>query len=130
VGGWGIFIDDVNYADSPFTYAGAPHQGTIVESSFAQADNPTCLFKTLTVSQPDTGTNANKLVLSGTATAQINGTIKDVGTYMTALEGTLPPSSTYIGNWGEFTHTILPSTSWVPVSTGQQIVVNVVISFS
>jgi hypothetical protein len=104
-----------------------PYPGIIVESSYSSTNSPNT-FKTLTVTVPTSGTNEDKLVLSGTATAQRDGNISQVLTYVSRLSANTPPSSSYLGLDVQFTGTSLPTA--VNLTTGQQVTVIVVISFS
>ena len=87
--------------------------------------------KNLTLSAPTTGTNANKLVLSGSATAQEDSDISSVGTTQGACRATEPPSNpcpiSDATTSDLFSYADLPSP--VQVVTGQQIIVTVVFSF-
>lgn len=89
------------------------------------------IFKTLTVSAPTSGTNANKLVLSGTATAQNDSDISAVATEQEPCQAIEAPSSPCpIGDVttnGPFSEATLPTA--VQVVTGQQIIVTVVFTF-
>lgn len=89
------------------------------------------ISKTLTVSAPTTGTNANKLVLSGTALAQEESDISSVNTAQSPCRANEPPSNPCpIGDvtGGEpFSFADLPTP--VHVVTGQQILVTVVFTF-
>ena len=89
------------------------------------------VIKTLTVSAPTTGTNANKLVLSGTATAQEDSDISAVGTEQEpCTPGEAPSNPCPIGDVtgnGLFSYANLPTA--VQVVTGQQIIVTVVFTF-
>ncbi len=128
VGGWYVILNNGDISLCPFHNALGPAAGLIVESSFAvNADN---VFKNLTVSSPNSGPDTSKLILSGTATANQNGTITIVEAGVTALPGNVAPSPSYDGgNYGSpFTQTSLSSP--VSLSTGQQVSVTVKISFS
>lgn len=126
VGGWLIHAGAAVAADSPFMQP--PSSGLdcwIVESAYV-ASQP-WVFRNLTVSAPSSGTNAHKVVLSGTATAQRDGKIDNVTTGIWTLDPALPPASSYPGGGLDFTAATLTA---VNVSAGQQIAVTVVISFS
>lgn len=85
--------------------------------------------KTLTVDVPAAGSNADKLVLSGTMTAQRVGTIDEVATRLWACDATDAPSSPCeSGPLTEVTSTMLSPA--VDVALNQQVAVTVVISFS
>ncbi len=128
VGMWQIQLFGHSTAEYAFMNASSnPTPGFIVESSYP--GNSPNTFKTLTVTVPTSETNVDKLVLSGTATAQRDGNINSVLTYVSKLSASTPPSSTYIsGTAVEFTHTVLPTA--VNLITGQQVMVTVVINFS
>ena len=89
------------------------------------------VFKTLTASAPTTGTNANKLVLSGTATAQEDSDISSVATEQEPCRAAEAPSTPCpLGDVTDqhiFSYAGLPSA--VQVVTGQQIIVTVVFTF-
>lgn len=92
------------------------------------------VFKTLTLSVPSSGTNANKLALSGTATAQQDGSVGFVETRFYECTPATAPSTpcNHVVPGAQllniFTQTTLASP--VNVVNGQQIVANGVISFS
>jgi hypothetical protein len=114
---WGIILTAPSLDLSPFLLAdSSPTEGYITESNYT-ASCP-CIFKNLTVDTPSSGTNAGKAVFSGNATAQRGGQINQVKT--SVLWGS--------GYAGTFTYTTLSSA--LSLTTGQQINVTVVISFS
>jgi hypothetical protein len=120
VGGWQITLVG---APAPFSGGG----GIIREASYLGTEP--YIFKTLTVDVPTSGANADKLVLSGTATAMNDGNIGLVATFVMRLNSSSPPLSYYPPEMAYgITNTNLAS----PVSllTGQQVLVTVVISFS
>lgn len=127
VGGWKITLSGTN---SPFVDEGGnPIYAEIVEPSYAGTFN-SC-FKTLTVTKPASGPDQNKLLLSGTATAQRNGTIELVLTRWELLSPTSPPSSNYSGaSGGDFTGTTLTGANIITLVNGQQLTITVAISFS
>jgi hypothetical protein len=127
VGGWGIHLLS-NAGEEVFLDASSIpiSYGFLYESSNTLTFP--YVFKTLTVSVPTTGENMNKLVLSGTATAQRDGKIKAVYTRQTLLNSSLPPASSYSGWDIMVTETTLASP--VNLLAGQQVSVTVVISFS
>ena len=86
-------------------------------------------FYNLTVEVPSSGTNLNKLVLSGHVTAGRDGIIGRVSTGVTTCSPTVAPSDcpTSVGTGSTITGTVITP---VPVQNGQQILVTVVISFS
>ena len=102
----------------------------ILESTDSQAGTGTNFFDDLTVDVPITGANAGKFVLSGSATAAVNGDIGLVSTLLKRCVAAVAPSAC-IGASGSAS---LFTTSGVspaePVQAGQQIQVTVVISFS
>ena len=121
VGGWMINLHGNAFQTGNFAI------GKILENGGLLAPSGEGFFPTLTIAVPDTGANAGKLVLSGTAIAQFNGNIGMVSTQSNIRPGTEAPSSTY-GGGSVFTATSLPA----PISllAGQQVLVTVVISFS
>ncbi len=106
--------------------------GAIVDSTNTAPDSPP-FYKNLTVTAPTTGPDANKVVLSGTATPSSDTTINNVDTYLGECTGpptagcTSPASS-------QFTHKALDGLNGdpaaVPVAAGQQVAVTVKLSFS
>jgi hypothetical protein len=91
------------------------------------------VFKTLVVSAPHSGADAFKLVLSGSATAQRDSSIDYVNTLAQlctnsdyALNSPCGPAG--LATTGNFTQRTLATS--IPVVTGQQILVTVIISFS
>jgi len=106
-----------------------PGPGYIVESSFNYSMGGG-YFKNLTVDVPTSGNNTGKLVLSGSATAGIDGQIDEVHTQFCNLAPTSPPSGEYSQSSGyDFTSKILDNHP-VMLKAGQQVAVTVVISFS
>ena len=135
VGSWEVIL----YPASGGTKACPPTGVTVflggcrvVEGNSALTDSN--VFKTLTLSVPTSGTNANKLVLSGTATAQQDGSVGFVETrFYECTPSTAPSTPCVSGATGAtllniFTQTTLASP--VNVVNGQQILATVVISFS
>jgi hypothetical protein len=106
--------------------------GAIVDSTNTATDSPP-FYKNLTVTAPTSGPDANKVVLSGTATPSADTTINNVDTYLGECTGpptagcTSPASS-------QFTHKALDGLNGdpaaVPVAAGQQVAVTVKLSFS
>jgi hypothetical protein len=127
MGPWAITLRATSTDQNAFlTEGGTPTYGYIVENT--PAETVPQMFKTLTVSQTS---SPNTVVLSGTATAQRNGNIKEVGTEVWLLDKSLPPSNDYnaIGPGNSpFTATTLADA--VNLTAGQQVAVTVVISFS
>jgi len=132
-GGWQIALTQLPADQSPFlSNTGVPTSGTwgyIVESSFPLAypsHGPHC-FTNLTVAPGD---ETGELVLSGTATAHVDGIIRSVQTTLFMLPATQPPSDSYgaphVQN--DFTRTTLPSP--INLTAGQSAAVTVVISFT
>jgi hypothetical protein len=119
VGGWTIYL-----FGSPSAFNG--NQGMIMESTYISSMPQ--VFKNLTLDVPSSGENANKLVLSGTATALSDGNVNQVATAFTLLAPTSAPDSSYPD-----TVTTLTSKAVNPVFNlvnGQQIVITVIISFA
>jgi hypothetical protein len=126
VGGWCIEMWASNSNESAFK----PNNVCIIaEPAFPY--NSQSYFKNLTVSSRHDVSDiedAYKLVLSGTATALSDGKINWVSTAATLLSASIPPSGAYSSTLYPFTQQDLVSA--VNLSTGQQITVTVVISFS
>jgi hypothetical protein len=106
--------------------------GAIVDSINTASDSPP-FYKNLTVTAPTSGPDANKVVLSGTATPSADTTINNVDTYLgecagPATAGCVSPASS------QFTHKALDGVNGdpaaVPVAAGQQVAVTVKLSFS
>jgi len=106
--------------------------GAIVDSINTASDSPP-FYKNLVVTAPTTGPDADKVVLSGTATPSADTTINNVDTYLgectgPATAGCVSPASS------QFTHKALDGLngdpSAVPVAAGQQVSVTVKLSFS
>jgi len=106
--------------------------GAIVDSINTASDSPP-FYKNLTVTAPTSGPDANKVVLSGTATPSADTTINNVDTYLgectgPATAGCVSPASS------QFTHKVLDGLNGdpaaVPVAAGQQVAVTVKLSFS
>jgi len=106
--------------------------GAIVDSLNTASDSPP-FYKNLVVTAPTTGPDANKVVLSGTATPSADTTINNVDTYLgectgPATAGCVSPASS------QFTHKALDGLNGdpaaVPVAAGQQVAVTVKLSFS
>lgn len=126
VGGWQIRLNASARENNAFLDGTTPSGALLTESSYTGlgSTRPT-VFKTVTLTA---STGPARVQLSGTATAQRDGNIGIVDTWVGRLPATDPPSSSYEGaNYG-FTSTTL--TSPVRLTSGQQVVVTVVISFS
>ena len=90
------------------------------------------IFETLSVSVPNSGPNADKLVLSGSVTALVDGVIDTVGSNILFC-GPVRPPGTACGSGdllGFSTITQASVSPAVSVVAGQQILVTVVITFS
>ena len=106
--------------------------GAIVDSTNTASDSPP-FYKNLTVTAPTSGPDANKVVLSGTATPSADTTINAVDTYLGECTG--PPTAGCISPAStQFTHKALDGLNGdpaaVPVAAGQQVAVTVKLSFS
>jgi hypothetical protein len=145
VGGWAIVLGSGTANSGPFngpapcigdaSAAGFPAlcgvsgdntRGVIAESTYPSTSAN--VFKTLTIDVPTIGANAFKLVLSGAATAQQNGTIGFVQTAANQLFNQ-PPSASYPAGGGGLGFTLAVFAP-VTLTTGQQVQVTVIISFS
>ncbi len=127
VGGWWVELIGNPGTSGAFNPTNGSKYGFIVESTYGGGTNPGW-FKTLTVDVPTTGPNTDKLVLSGTATAELDGNIGRVRTRVFLLNNTLAPSASYLSDNLEFTASTLASP--IPLLAGQQVLVTVVISFN
>ena len=106
--------------------------GAIVDSTNTATDSPP-FYKNLTVTAPTSGPDANKVVLSGTATPSSDTTINNVDTYLGECTG--PPTAGCVSPASsQFTHKALDGLNGdpaaVPVAAGQQVAVTVKLSFS
>ena len=106
--------------------------GAIVDSINTATDSPP-FYKNLTVTAPTSGPDANKVVLSGTATPSSDTTINNVDTYLGECTG--PPTAGCVSPASsQFTHKALDGLNGdpaaVPVAAGQQVAVTVKLSFS
>ncbi len=106
--------------------------GAIVDSTNTASDSPP-FYKNLTVTAPTSGPDANKVVLSGTATPSADTTINNVDTYLGECTG--PPTAGCVSPASsQFTHKALDGVNGdpaaVPVAAGQQVAVTVKLSFS
>lgn len=108
--------------------------GAIVDQYNSASDSPP-FYKNLVVTAPTTGPDANKLVLSGTATPSSDTTITQVDTYLGTCA--LPSNGAHCTNVAanpQFTHKALDGLNGdpaaVPVAAGQQVAVTVKLSFS
>jgi hypothetical protein len=128
VGAYRVFLGNATTEQRPCLYSGNPVDCIVDEPG--SADPREQVFKTLTVTFAIDGPNANKTVLSGTATAQRDGEIDRVSTFVEVCgPGVAPATCPFsVGSFPSFSGTNLPSP--VAVSTGQSIQVTVVLSFS
>jgi len=106
--------------------------GAIVDSHNSASDTPP-FYKNLVVTAPTSGPDANKVVLSGTATPSADTTITQVDTYLGLCSG--PATAGCTGPAApQFTHKALDGLNGdpaaVPVAAGQQVAVTVKLSFS
>jgi hypothetical protein len=108
--------------------------GAIVDQYNSASDSPP-FYKNLVVTAPTTGPDANKLVLSGTATPSSDTTITQVDTYLGTCG--LPSNGAHctgVPAAPQFTHKALDGLNGdpaaVPVAAGQQVAVTVKLSFS
>jgi hypothetical protein len=127
VGGWFIRLHGQPVSEHAFMDGSSRRTHGVIAESTNPSTGPN-IFKTLTVSIPTSGDYAGRLVLSGTATAQVNGNIGFVQTEIIGLGATEVPSASYSGTSYTFTGTTL--SSFVTLTAGQQVVVTVAINFS
>lgn len=104
----------------------------ICEPSDPQPD-PYHYFPNLTVTREATTTGHDKLVLSGRMTVEIDSSVGEVFTKLSTCDPTVSPAdcpgSASVSRGGDFTGTILPIGSEIPVTAGQEILVIVEITF-
>ena len=129
VGAWTVGLSGgTGNVPPPFVNSeNAATGGSIVESGYPITGPQ--IFPNLTVNIPTAGENANKLVLSGTATAGKNGQIEMVTTTVYRLPPSQTPQSSYVGE-GIYVLTATTLSSPISLALGQQVLVTVVISFS
>lgn len=106
--------------------------GAIVDAFNTASDTPP-FYKNLVVTAPTSGPDANKVVLSGTATPSSDTTIGNVDTYLGTC--TSPSTAQCISPASfQITHKALDGLNGdpaaVPVAAGQQVSVTVKLSFS
>jgi hypothetical protein len=116
---------------SPY-FAGGVDRCGLAEPDDVAAGTSANVFRNLTFSVPTAGTNANKLVLQGTATTQVDGSINFVETNVLLYA---PPLThpTCGDTTGETTSVVLSQANLataVNVVTGQSILVTVAFNFS
>jgi len=106
--------------------------GAIVDANNSASDSPP-FYKNLQVTAPTTGPDANKVVLSGTATPSSDTTITQVDTYLGLCAAPATAGCTTAAS-PQFTHKALDGLNGdpaaVPVAAGQQVAVTVKLSFS
>ncbi len=134
VGAWDLYVDNTSSGSNAFQYrpdpAGMP---TLYSSSGAHIYEPfyTPLDESesnnLTVTVPTTGANVNKLVLRGTAVSNRDGSINRVSSSLSVIPNNMIPTGVYMGPM-IFSGTVLANP--VSLTSGQQVAVTVVISFS
>jgi hypothetical protein len=133
---WGIRLLGPALVDSgpcdTITNDGIANNCVIVEASAGPGLtglSGSTVFNTLTVSPPIGGAIGSDLTLQGTAIAKTNATINEVDSLICTFAGGAPSVNPSVCNsTDEFTSKVLNAP--IPVSTGQQILVTVVISFS
>jgi hypothetical protein len=131
VGWWSVELEGSG-ANQPCQSGGTPVRCSIFETGSpvtAGGSN----FKTLTLDIPTSGTDANKLVLKGSAVANRTGSISTVSTSAHACPSSSSPDSCVAGTGGGSygylitQHSVSPP---IPLAQGQQALVTVKISFS
>ena len=104
----------------------------IIDAIDSSSDSPP-FYKNLVVTAPTTGPDANKVVMSGTATPSADTTINSVDTYLGLCTAPATAGCTGPAN-PQFTHKALDGLNGdpaaVPVAAGQQVAVTVKLSFS
>ena len=126
VGPWRVMLSNTMEMERPFLTNGNRCAGHLLESR-DPLSGP-CYFPTLTVSSITTPYYA--MVLSGTATAAVDGSINVVQTQVSVCPNDLAPTECVSGDTYCFTSAVQPEISETQVLEGQQILVEVVISFS
>ena len=129
VGTWAVGL--LPTGDDLCTTLVVPGECVIAEPTTPLPD--TSVFKNLTVSTPDTGPDATKLVLKGTATAGGSDSIASVRTLLFVCNVPTTPPSSCTGGGSTFSESVMTLAQLgtpVSVSAGQSIDVTVRISFS
>lgn len=128
VGFWVVTVQGSANANHPCRLTATITASCVVFESASGVTEGGHRFKNLTVSVPTSGTDVNKLVLSGTATAARAGDVGRVTTEGTHCLNTVAPSNCNIELYESFTDKTLATP--IPVSQGQIIQVKVAIGFS
>jgi len=106
--------------------------GAIIDQ-YNSAPDGAPFYKNLVVTAPTSGPDANKVVLSGTATPSSDTTITQVDTYLGLCAAPATAGCTTAAS-PQFTHKALDGLNGdpaaVPVAAGQQVAVTVKLSFS
>lgn len=125
VGYWWIEAESGSNSENPCeTSDGTPSKCRITEAS---STNANWIFPGLDVSAPDSGDNANSVVVQGSFTAQRDGQVAFVSTFVGDCDPSTAPSSCNNTSASPFTSKFFNSP--VSVTSGQQVNVSVVISF-
>jgi hypothetical protein len=126
VGYWWIEAESGSNSENPCeTSDGTPSKCRITEAS---STNFNWVFPGLDVSAPDSGDNANSVVVQGSFTAQKDGQVEFVRTHLGDCDPSTAPGNCNNTSPSPFTSKFF-SSSPVSVTSGQQVNVSVVISF-
>ncbi|RSK28301.1 hypothetical protein EJF36_16330 [Bacillus sp. HMF5848] len=113
-GSWSIWLSGTNGPCE--TDNGAPQPCSIYEPQ-------------LNITVPSSGENEDKIVLSGTTTAEIDHFINQVGTFIGTCGPDVAPEDCSSNPSSWFTRHYMDSSDSISVSAGQQVNVTVVLSF-
>lgn len=130
---WWVWVGNSNiFADICSRGPGLIHSCGITSPSGAVGYSPNEVFPTLTVNVPTAGSNAGKLVLSGSATSTSSGTsaIGYVLTQMVQCPITSVPGASCTQGASQADITRADVSPAIPIQPGQVIQITVIISFS
>jgi hypothetical protein len=126
-GAWSIVLDSANPPCSQDGTATGTAVFCLISESF-DTDVQPWIFKTVTVSAPSSGANANALVVRAAINATRDGSVSSVQTLVDRCDWNAPSPCSGTSSNQAFTAKALGTA--VDVKEGQQILTTVVISFS
>lgn len=107
---------------------GNPTPSQCIISSYDSSQN--FVFNTLNISTPNSGDNANSLVLTGNFTAAYDGNIGHVHSIFHRCDSSTSPDNCTTGSGGQYAFTSKTLDSAVSILANQQVSITVVLSFS
>ena len=131
-GHWTIGLDSINSGVQPFQDSmGNRVPGYIVGVGSIDAREAPNYFKNMTAEIPASGSDSDKLVLSGRAIAAFDGSLIWVYTYISILAQRVDPDEVEYGyqNFAISQSDLRGSIGEIDVLAGQQIMIKIVISF-